>query len=210
LGQRVDATIIIVMVLLGVSINFVQTYRSQKAIERLRQHVSVSATVLRDGNGQEIKRHEHEVVPDDLVRLSAGYLVPADARPLQARDLYVQQAALIRESMPTEKHAHPVEQDNEGTPDSLDVVFLGTSVVSGTATARVLKTGPQTAFGAIAKRLVVRPQETEFERELRRFGILIMRVICSGAFHHCGPTGPSQRRLRVIYPCGRLSRWADS
>ena len=175
LGQKIDAGIIIVMVLLGVSINFLQTYRSQKAIQKLREHVSLSATVLRDGKWEEIKRHE--VVPDDLVRLSAGDLVPADARLLQARDLYVQQAALTGESMPTEKHAHPGEKDTEGTPEAPDLVFLGTSVVSGTATARVLKTGPETAFGAIAKRLVVRPEETEFERGLRRFGILIMRVV---------------------------------
>jgi P-type Mg2+ transporter len=175
LGQRADAGIIIVMVLLGVTINFTQTYRSQKAIERLREHVSLSATVLRDGKWQEIKRHE--VVPDDLIQLSAGDLVPADARLLQARDLYVQQAALTGESMPTEKHAHPGEKDTEGTPEAPDLVFLGTSVVSGTAAARVMKTGPQTAFGAIAKRLVVRPEETEFERGLRRFGMLIMRVV---------------------------------
>ena len=85
LGQKADAGIIIVMVLLGISINFVQTYRSQRAIERLREHVSLSATVLRDGQWQEIKRHE--VVPDDLIRLSAGDLVPADSRQVQARDL---------------------------------------------------------------------------------------------------------------------------
>jgi P-type Mg2+ transporter len=175
LGQKIDAGIIIVMVLLGVSINFWQTYRSQQAIQKLREHVSLSATVLRDGKWQEIKRHE--VVPDDLIRLSAGDLVPADARLLQARDLYLQQAALTGESMPTEKHAHPGEKDTEGTPDAPNLVFLGTSVVSGTATARVLKTGPQTAFGAIAKRLVVRPEETEFERGLRLFGMLIMRVV---------------------------------
>jgi Mg2+-importing ATPase len=175
LGQKADAGIIIALVLLGVSINFAQTYRSQKAIERLREHVSLSATVLRDGTWQEIKRHE--VVPDDLIRLSAGDLIPADARLLEARDLYVQQAALTGESMPTEKHARPAEKDTAGTPEAPDLVFLGTSVVSGTAMARVLRTGPQTAFGAIAKRLVVRPEETEFERSLRRFGMLIMRVV---------------------------------
>ena len=175
LGQKADAGIIIVLVLLGISINFAQTYRSQRAIERLREHVSLSATVLRDGEWQEIKRHA--IVPGDLVRLSAGDLVPADGNLLQARDLYVQQAALTGESMPAEKHAHPGEKDTQGTPEAPDLVFLGTSVVSGTAIARVLKTGSQTAFGAIAKRLVVRPEETEFERGLRRFGMLIMRVV---------------------------------
>src|SRR5579862_7436011 len=76
LGEKADAAIIIVLVLLGISINFAQTYRSQRAIERLREHVSLSATILRDGKWQEIKRDE--VVPGDLVRLSAGDLVPAD------------------------------------------------------------------------------------------------------------------------------------
>jgi Mg2+-importing ATPase len=175
LGQRVDAGIIFLIVVLGVAINFVQTYRSQRAIEKLREHVSLTATVLRDGTWQEVKRHE--VVPGDLVRLSAGDLVPADGRLLEARDLYVQQAALTGESMPAEKEARPAGNAAEGTPEALDLVFLGTSVVSGTGIARIDATGPRTVFGAIAKRLAARPEETEFERGLRRFGMLIMRTV---------------------------------
>jgi P-type Mg2+ transporter len=175
LGQTADAGIIFVMVVLGVSINFVQTYRSQRAIEHLREHVSLTATVLRDQTWQEVKRRE--VVPGDLVRLSAGDLVPADGQLLQARDLYVQQAALTGESMPTEKDAGPSDAKPGGGPDTSYLVFLGTSVVSGTGTVRILATGARTMFGAIAKRLVVRPEETEFERGLRRFGMLIMRAV---------------------------------
>ena len=175
LGQRVDAGIIIIIVVLGVSINFAQTYRSQRAIEHLREHVSLTATVLRDQTWQEVKRHE--VVPGDLVRLFAGDLVPADGQLLQARDLYIQQAALTGESMPTEKDAGPADIKLEGGPESRHLVFLGTSVVSGTGTVRILATGARTMFGAIAKRLVVRPEETEFERGLRRFGMLIMRAV---------------------------------
>jgi Mg2+-importing ATPase len=175
LGQRVDAGIIIVIVVLGVSINFAQTYRSQRAIEHLREHVSLTSTVLRDQTWQEIKRYE--VVPGDLVRLSAGDLVPADGQILQARDLYIQQAALTGESMPTEKDAGPADSKPEGGPESRHLVFLGTSVVSGTGTVRILATGARTMFGAIAKRMVVRPEETEFERGLRRFGMLIMRAV---------------------------------
>jgi P-type Mg2+ transporter len=175
LGQKIDATIIFVMVVLGVSINFVQTYRSQRAILKLREHVSLTATVLRDATWQEIKRHE--VVPGDLVRLSAGDLVPADGQLLQARDLYVQQAALTGESMPAEKEARPGDKDVAGTPAAPDLVFLGTSVVSGTGIARIDATGTRTAFGVIAKRLVVRPPESEFERGLRNFGHLIMRAV---------------------------------
>jgi len=175
LGQRVDAGIIIVIVVLGVSINFAQTYRSQRAIEHLREHVSLTATVLRDQTWQEVKRHE--VVPGDLVRLSAGDLVPADGQLLQARDLYIQQAALTGESMPTEKAAGPADSKLEGGPEARHLVFLGTSVVSGTGTVRILATGARTMFGDIAKRLVIRPEETEFERGLRRFGMLIMRAV---------------------------------
>lgn len=175
LGQRVDAAIIFLMVVLGVSINFVQTYRSQRAIARLREHVSLTATLLRDGTWQEIRRHE--VVPGDLVRLSAGDLVPADSKLLESRDLFVQQAALTGESMPAEKEAHSKNTAEEGKPQDPKMVFLGTSVVSGTALARVLATGPRTAFGAIAERLAHRPEETEFERGLRRFGMLILRAV---------------------------------
>src|SRR5579883_189090 len=175
LGERIDASIIVLIVFLSIIINFTQTFRSRRAIARLREHVSLTATVLRDGSWREIKRHE--IVPGDIIRLSAGDLVPADAQLLEARDLYVQQAALTGESMPAEKNARPAEESAEGTPDAPNRVFLGTSVVSGTAIARILNTGPRTQFGAIAERLAERPQETEFERGLRRFGMLITRTV---------------------------------
>src|SRR6516164_9530552 len=92
LGQRADAVIIFVIAMSSVAINFFQTYRSGKAIRRLREHVSLIATVMRDGAWRDIRRDE--VVPGDLVRLSAGDLVPADGRVLESRDLFVQQAAL--------------------------------------------------------------------------------------------------------------------
>jgi Mg2+-importing ATPase len=175
LGQRADASIIFLVVLLGATINFVQTYRSQRAIQRLREYVSLTATVLRDGVWQEVKRHE--IVIDDVVRLSAGDLVPADAALLEARDLYVQQAALTGESIPAEKQIGLVDQSVKGTPQDPGMVFLGTSVVSGTAIVRVMATGPRTAFGAIAERLAQRLEETEFERGLRHFGMLILRAV---------------------------------
>jgi len=175
LGQRADAGIIFVLVILGISVNFAQTYRSQRAIQRLREHVSLTATVLRDGTWQEVKRHE--VVPGDLIQLCAGDLVPADGRLLQARDLYIQQAALTGESMPAEKEARPSDAGAASVPEAPHLVFLGTSVVSGTGVARIVATGQKTMFGAIAKRLVVRPEETEFERGMKRFGMLIMRAV---------------------------------
>ncbi len=175
LGETTDSLIILVLVLLGVSINFAQTYRSQRAIDRLRENVTPTATVLRDGNWQEIKRHE--VVPGDLVRIGAGDLIPADGKLIESRDLYVQQAALTGESLPVEKDGQDGGNEETGGPEAHNLVFLGTSVVSGTGTAVVLKTGPQTMFGAIAARLATRPEETEFERSMKRFGMLIMRAV---------------------------------
>lgn len=175
LGDRADAAIILVMVLLGVAINFVQTFRSQRAIQKLRDNVTPTASVLRDGTWQEIKRHE--VVPGDIVRVSAGDLIPADGRLIESRDLYIQQAALTGESLPTEKDARAGKDGAARTADSPNFVFLGTSVVSGTGTAAILQTGARTSFGAIAERLVMRPEETEFERSMKHFGQLIMRAV---------------------------------
>jgi Mg2+-importing ATPase len=175
LGDAIDASIILLIVLLSITINFVQTYRSQQAIRKLRENVTPTATVLRDGQWQEIKRRE--IVPGDLVRLSAGDLIPADGKLLEARDLYVQQAALTGESLPVEKGSGLNSGETEGAPEAHNAVFLGTSVVSGMAIAEMTATGARTSFGAIAARLAERPEETEFERSMRRFGFLIMRAV---------------------------------
>ena len=115
------------------------------------------------------------MVPGDIVRLSAGDLVPADARLLIARDLYVQQAALTGESLPAEKEATGEAASTKA--DSRNMVFLGTSVVSGTATAEVVATGARTAFGDIAARLASRPEATAFDLGLRSFSQLLARTV---------------------------------
>src|SRR3989441_462302 len=150
LGERVNASIIVLMVALSMLLNFVQTYRSHRVAERLRDAVAPTATALRDGTWIEIRRRE--LVPGDIVRLAAGDRVPADARLLEARDLHVQQAALTGESLPVEKQADGVAAAARDIT-ARDMVFLGTSVVSGTATAVVVATGHATAFGDIAAQL---------------------------------------------------------
>jgi P-type Mg2+ transporter len=172
LGEVINASIIVLMVLLSVALNFVQTYRSQRAVDRIRKEVAPTATVLRDGKWIEIPRRE--VVPDDVIKLGAGDLVPADANLAQARDLHVQQAALTGESLPIEKSALTLPDGQN--KDDAHKVFLGTSVVSGTGLAIVTATGRNTAFGDIATRLATRPPETEFERGTRQFGLLIMKT----------------------------------
>lgn len=174
LHERADAAVIAAMVVLGVVLDFVQTFRARRAADALRAAIAPTATVRRDGAWKEVLRRE--VVPGDVVRLGAGDLVPADARLLEARDLHVQQAALSGESLPVEKEARPGAAA-EGGPEDPHLVFLGTSVVSGIAVAEVLATGRRTAFGEIAVRLALRPPETAFERGLRQFGLLVVRAV---------------------------------
>ncbi len=175
LGEVINASIIIAMVLLSVALNFFQTFRSQRAVEQLRAGVALTSSVLRDGAWVELPRHE--LVPGDIIRLAAGDLVPADARLVQTIGLHVQQSALTGESMPVEKDARDITSMPQNHAEATNIVFLGTSVVSGTATALIILTGQATAFGDIAARLAARPPETDFERGIKRFGFLIMRIV---------------------------------
>ncbi len=175
LGDRVNASIIMVIILLSNILNFVQTSRSQNAVEKLRADVAPTASVLRDGTWLELPRRE--VVPGDIVRLTAGDLVPADARLVQATDLYVQQAALTGKSLPTEKSADDGGDAIESFADAHNYVFLGTSVISGLGTALITATGRNTVFGDIAVRLASRAPETEFERGIKGFGMLMMQTL---------------------------------
>ncbi|HET7342599.1 MAG TPA: HAD-IC family P-type ATPase, partial [Methylomirabilota bacterium] len=190
LGEATSATIIALMVMLSIVLNFAQSYRSQRAVDRLRGEVAPTATVRRDGGWRELARRE--LVPGDVITLAAGDRVPADARLLETRDLHIQQAALTGESLPVEKDAAELAVAPRQLAETRNMVFLGTSVVSGTAVAVVVATGPATAFGDIAAQLSTQPPETEFQRGISRFALLITRTVlflvlfvllASAAFH---------------------------
>jgi Mg2+-importing ATPase len=174
LGDRIGAGIIVAMVLLSVTLNYVLSYRSKRAAERLREEIAPTASVCRDGAWRDVPRRT--LVPGDVIRLAAGDRVPADARLLQARDLHVQQSALTGESAPAEKEVCEQPGATAGA-DARHLVYLGTSVVAGSATAIVIATGRDTAFGDVAARLSERPPPTEFERGLAGFARLIMRTV---------------------------------
>jgi Mg2+-importing ATPase len=173
LGDVRSFVVITLIVLLSVLLDFVQEYRAGRAVERLRSTVAVRTTVLRGGRPHEIPIVE--LVPGDIVSLSAGDLVPADGRVLEARDFFVNQALLTGESYPVEKHAAEVEAGAEMTAAS-NVVLMGTSAVSGSARAVVVRTGQHTALAQIADTLAVRPPATAFERGTQAFGALILRL----------------------------------
>ncbi|HEX6832306.1 MAG TPA: magnesium-translocating P-type ATPase [Rudaea sp.] len=174
-GDSIGATIIFAMVLLSGSLNFVLNFHSQRAAQRLREEIVPTATVRRDGAWVECQRRC--LVVGDVVRLCAGDRVPADARVLTARDLHVQQAALTGESAPVEKEAVDAPLAGGAAVDAHHLVFLGTSVLAGTATAVVIATGKSTAFGDVAAALTARPPPTDFERGLDAFAKLILRTV---------------------------------
>ena len=143
------ATVVIgTMVALSTALRFVQEHRSSKAAERLKNLVSNTATVLRQ---LPLEVAVSTLVPSDSVLLAAGDMIPADCRVLAARDLFIAQAALTGESLPVEKFAHrPAALQDTDPLTQANLIFMGTNVVSGTATALVVHTGARTFFGALA------------------------------------------------------------
>jgi Mg2+-importing ATPase len=175
LGEVINGAIIATMAILSVIINTIQSARSEHAAQALRSAVAPVATALRDGAWRSVPRDT--IVRGDIVRLAAGDMTPADALLLEAHDLHLQEAALTGESFPVEKDAEPEPDLRRPLTERRDVVLLGTSVVSGAATALVFATGDATALGDVISRLSARAPETEFDRGIRRFSYLIMRTV---------------------------------
>jgi Mg2+-importing ATPase len=173
-GEVVDTAIIFGCVTMSVALEFYQEFKAERAAEMLKQRVATTATVLRDKIKKEVRLSE--IVPGDIIYLSAGDIVPADARVIIAKDLFVNQSALTGESFPVEKTSLPLKSYDPSITEWSNYLFMGTSVVSGTATAVAVKTGNFTEYGKIAKRLVEREPETEFQRGIRSFGYMIMQI----------------------------------
>ena len=173
-GNVTDAIIIFAIVLVSIILDVYQESKAQNAAEALKERVITKATVLRDGTKQDVKLSE--IVPGDIIYLIAGDLVPADSRLISAKDLNLNQSPLTGEAFPVEKNASPLPTVTSELTGWSNYVFLGTSVVSGTGTAVVVKTGSLTEYGEIAKELVTKAPETEFEKGLRRFGALMTEV----------------------------------
>jgi P-type Mg2+ transporter len=175
LGDTVGGLIIISLVLFSVLLNFFMEFQARHAVEEIQKQVATTAAVVRDGREQELPIAG--LVRGDIIRLTAGDLVPADARLLETKDLHVRESSLTGESLPVEKAAKDLPEGKHGVADATNSVFLGTAVQTGMATAVIVCTGTDTAFGAIAQRLAMRPPETEFGRGIRHFGLMITRVI---------------------------------
>ncbi len=174
-GDVITGVIMLGMVVLGLSLRFIQETRADTAAAKLKAMISVTATVIRDGQPHEIPLRQ--LVPGDVIKLSAGDMIPGDVRLLSAKDLFVIQATLTGESMPVEKTDARDTRQNVSPIERSNLCFLGTSVESGSATAVIVGTGAQTYFGKVAKSLSGQQADTAFERGVKRFTWLMIRFM---------------------------------
>jgi Mg2+-importing ATPase len=173
-GQLLDASIVLAIIAASSLLSFAQEYRADRAVQRLLERIKLRADVLRDGRPVEVDAAD--LVPGDVLCLSAGSLIAADARVLEAHDFFVNQALLTGETFPVEKHAGTVAP-GATVAQRTNTVFLGTNVRSGKARALVVATGKSTAYGQVAERLALRAPQTEFDRGIRQFGALLTQLM---------------------------------
>ncbi|MGD1007227.1 MAG: magnesium-translocating P-type ATPase [Ignavibacteriaceae bacterium] len=173
LGDTVDAYIILSIVLASGLLGFWQERGASNAVKKLLSIVQIKAAVMRDGSSKEIP--VEEIVPGDIVILHAGDIIPGDGLIQESKDLFIDEAMLTGETFPAEKVASVLSAE---TPlgQRTNSLWMGTHVVSGSATALIIRTGRETEFGKVSDRLKLRPPQTEFERGIRQFGYFLMEV----------------------------------
>src|SRR5215470_17708223 len=174
--------VLLTMILLSTLLRFWQEFRSNKAAEELKAMVTSTAAVLRAGMDRPQELPIHDLVPGDIVYLSAGDMVPADVRLIATKDLFVSQAILTGESIPLEKYAVPPGKQARVDPsqnvlDRETACFMGTNVVSGTAVAVVAATGDATCFGAMAKEIIGARPLTSFDKGISKVSWMLIRFL---------------------------------
>jgi Mg2+-importing ATPase len=163
------------MVILGVILRFIQETKADNAAAKLKAMINVTATVIREGIQEEIALKN--LVPGDIIVLSAGDMIPADVRILSAKDLFLIQASLTGESLPVEKYDIRETREKVNPIELCNIAYLGTSIESGSATAVVVTTGSQTYFGTMSKSIEGEKVQTSFEKGVNRFTWLMIRFM---------------------------------
>ncbi|MGA2489413.1 MAG: magnesium-translocating P-type ATPase [Anaerolineales bacterium] len=171
-GDTPGSIVILVMVILGIVLRYIQESRADNAAEQLKAMVRTTATVIREGQRKEISLKE--LVPGDIVALAAGDMIPADVRVLTVKDLFLNQAALTGESLPVEKTSPIVDAAIQNPLEMTNICFLGSNIESGTGTAVVIQTGSGTYFGSLAKSIVGQRILTNFDKGVNQFTWLMI------------------------------------
>ena len=171
-GDARACTVMVIMVLLGVSLRFVQEARADNAAAKLKAMISVTATVVRGGVAKEVPLGQ--LVPGDIVRLAAGDMIPADLRIISCKDLFIIQSSLTGESLPVEKFDAPEDNSSKSLLELKNVCFLGTSVESGAATGVVVETGLKTYLGGMASSIIGQEVQSSFDKGVGKFTWLMI------------------------------------
>jgi Mg2+-importing ATPase len=173
LGDVTDTVIILVIVLISSLLSFWQEKGAANAVNELMKLVQLNCSVLRDGDKKEIPMER--AVPGDIIYLTAGDIIPGDSLIIESQEIFVDEAAFTGETYPVEKSSGILSAEIQLSKRS-NSLFMGSHVISGKATALVIKTGRQTEFGKISSDLLHKAPETDFERGIRRFGYMLMEV----------------------------------
>ncbi|MFI5379325.1 MAG: magnesium-translocating P-type ATPase [Tepidisphaerales bacterium] len=174
-GDNRAGIVMMLMVVLGVVLRFVQETKADAAAAKLKAMIHVTATVIRDGRERELPLGE--LVPGDIVKLAAGDMIPADVRILSCKDLFVIQSSLTGESFPVEKFEMPDTVAGKAPLELRNICFLGTSVESGSALAVVVETGRCTYLGGMAGSLARQTTQTSFDKGVSQFTWLMIRFM---------------------------------
>lgn len=177
LKEYIDTGVIMAVVILNAIVGFFQEYKAEQSIRALKKMVVPKARVLRNREEKEIK--SEELVPGDIVLLTSGSRVPADARLIHTIELKIEEAMLTGESLPAEKHYHPIHEDKLMPGDQRNMVFMGTITLSGRAKGVVVATGSSTILGSIAREVrqfeITRtPLQKKFDRFAKRIGLIVL------------------------------------
>ncbi len=175
IGEHIDAAIIVGFVGINAALGFYQEYKSEQSLRALQQYISPRSRVKRNNEWHTIE--SRNLVRGDIVSLVTGDAIPADLRILNTSHLIVNETTLTGESVPVLKHAETLNSPPKNIYDSHNLLFSGTSVVEGEATALVLETGSSTTMGRIAKLTVETTKESEFSKGISRFSSFILRMI---------------------------------
>jgi len=170
-----SGVVMLVMVAIGVGLKFIQEARADDAAAKLKAMIRVTATVLRSGETKEIPLVE--LVPGDVVTLSAGDMIPADVRILSAKDLFIVLSTMTGEAFPAERFSARETGSPKSPFEYSNLAFMGTSVESGSALAVVLLTGVETYLGGMAKNILVQPTETSFDKGINSITWLMLRFM---------------------------------
>ncbi|MBF0478019.1 MAG: magnesium-translocating P-type ATPase [Candidatus Omnitrophica bacterium] len=174
-GEKISAFLVVSMAVMSVVLSFFQEYRAGKEADKLSEMVRATATVFRNGKPRELPIRE--LVPGDIVNLSAGDMIPADLRIISGKDLFLNQSSLTGESFPVEKSAGPIQTKSNSASDLTNIAFMGSSVISGAGLGVVVRTGLVTQFGEISRKLASVAIETSFEKGIKNFTWLMIRFM---------------------------------